>query len=101
MGKLKDLRAEYIKTRKNTPRDRELVEAIKKIVESDWWEDKIGKPFNWPIKDSAKWKGYGLDMGYETRFEDPNYPEKSGCIWVEDLHLLTSNKGLLSNNKSG
>jgi len=54
MGKLAELRKEYIITPKDTPRDREIVEEIKKIVESEWWDINVGKPFNWPKKFDQK-----------------------------------------------
>ncbi len=67
MGKLKELRAAYVSCKSGSAKEREIVEDIKKIVESEWWDKNVGKPFNWPTKSSKSWLfGYSEDTGFTT-----------------------------------
>lgn len=56
IGKLADLRKEYILCPANSPREREIVDQIKQITESEWWETNVGKPFMWPKKWDRKYE---------------------------------------------
>ena len=50
MGKLEELRNEYILCPSGTQREMEIKDEIRKITESEWWDVNVGKPFVWPVK---------------------------------------------------
>lgn len=88
MGKLAELRKEYITTPEGTPRDREIVEEIKKIVESEWWDINVGKPFNWPKKYDQKRNGlFGFGKEFKTigNFIIPRHEFCKGCGFYKGL----------------
>ncbi len=87
MGKLKDLRAEYISCPKDTPREREIIEAIKNIVESEWWDKNVGKPFNWPKK-GFKWKRFGFELDQFCYFGNFIIPIDEKDLYIQ---ILTQN----------
>jgi len=88
MGKLAELRKEYITVPSGSPREREIVDEIKKIVESEWWEINVGKPFIWPKKYDKKSTqfGFGKEFVHVGNFI---IPKKR---YDEYIDLLTKKK---------
>jgi len=86
MGKLKDLRAEYIKAPIGSIRERELVEEIEKITKSKWWDENVGKPFILPKKGKSYMFGYGEEFVHIGNF----IIHKDDMEWT--IRLLTTGR---------